>query len=104
MTKSWINVMRTVAVTALMAGGIVGMGSAAQAAPTNCDQHAISNGYYVYCGKGSGQYRAAITCWYNHGTQSRDRFGPWRTAGGLPSQVSCLTSEELGGYRTEKKG
>ncbi|MFK4145574.1 hypothetical protein [Streptomyces sp. NPDC004065] len=104
MTSSWTHVVRAVAVVALAAGGMAGMGSTAQAAPTGCDAHALSNGYYVYCAGGSGQYRAAVTCWYNHGTQSRSRYGVWRNAGGLPSQVSCLSSEELGGYRTEKKG
>ncbi|MDI5939688.1 hypothetical protein ABUL04_02935 [Micromonospora harpali] len=102
--KNWTNVTRMVAVTALVAGGLVGTGTAAQAAPTNCNSSTLANGYWVFCGSGSGEYRAAITCWYNNGASSRNRFGPWRLAGALPSEVSCTSSEELGGYWIEKRG
>jgi hypothetical protein len=95
--------MRTGAVAAVIAGGLVGTGSAAQAVPTLCDEHVVGNGYYVYCGRGDGQYRAHVQCWYNHGTQSRHRYGPWRVPNGTHSEVSCLNSEELGGYWTDKK-
>lgn len=97
--------MRSAAVTALVAGGIVaGAGSAAQAVPSGCgNSKAVNNGYWAYCSSGTGEYQAAVTCWYNHGASSRTRTGPWRAPNGTASEVHCLSSEELGGYWINKR-
>ncbi len=95
---------RVLTLTAVLAGGLVGMSSAAQAAPTSCDEHAIFNGYYVYCGRGTGEYRAHVRCYRNHGNDYTDRNGPWRRPNGLHSEVSCRTGEEMADARTQKRG
>ncbi|MEU4392792.1 hypothetical protein [Kribbella sp. NPDC023855] len=90
------HVGRAVSIAALLVGGAAVAAPAAQATPYNCSGVYELNTWQVYCGGGSGQFRAKARCYKIGSSSYVTRYGVWRYAnGGLRSVVSCYSSEEV---------
>jgi hypothetical protein len=87
--------LRTAAIGGVMAAGVLVPATAAHATPSNCSGKYQLNEYWVYCGKGTGQYRARVRCYrIGSNTQYTTRYGVWRSTGGDMSIAYCTSTEE----------
>ncbi|WP_162641614.1 hypothetical protein [Streptosporangium sp. 'caverna'] len=94
MTAKLGQAFRMVAIGGLLAGAVLLPATAAQAAPSNCTSRYDLNTFSVYCGKGSGDFRAKVRCYRAGSTQYATRYGPWKVAGSTRSVAYCTTSED----------
>jgi hypothetical protein len=63
------------------------------------------NTWQVYCGQGTGQFRAKARCYKIGSSSYTVRYGVWRYAnGGLRSVASCYSSEEVASGTWELRG
>lgn len=94
---------QAVAFAAVVAAGVVVPATSAQATPSNCSDRYDFHSYTVYCGQGSGEFRAVVRCYKQNGSGDyTTRYGAWRTAGGGKNSVaSCATTEDPASGRWE---
>ncbi|MEV0594417.1 hypothetical protein [Nonomuraea cavernae] len=89
--------LQVAAIGGIMAGAMVLPATAAQATPSNCSSVPYGNGWSGWCGKGTGTYQVWARCYKINTLKYTIRHGPWRSPGGDRSNVSCQSTEEVGG-------
>lgn len=95
---------RLITASLLLGGATVLPSAPAHALPSNCTARYDLNTYGVYCGQGTGQFRAKARC-YRIGTDNYvTRYGAWKRAnGGQRSNAVCYSSEEVASGSWERK-
>ncbi|WP_371778255.1 hypothetical protein [Streptosporangium subroseum] len=94
MTVKLGQAFRMVAIGGLMAGAVLLPATAAQAAPSGCTSRYDLNTFSVYCGKGTGDFRAKVRCYRIGSSTYVLRYGPWKVAGSTTSTAYCAANEE----------
>ncbi|MGI5267951.1 hypothetical protein ACQEUU_02230 [Nonomuraea sp. CA-218870] len=87
--------LRAAAIGGIMAGALALPATAAHAQPSGCQVMTSSNTVSAYCATGTGEYQAVARCEKPGNPLPTLRYGQWRSPGGQPSTVSCLSGEEL---------
>jgi hypothetical protein len=70
--------------TVLVGAAVLGVATAAHAAPSGCAVSTLSNGVDVFCSHGTGTYRGVVRCDVNN-WPDYNRYGPWVTPGNWSS-------------------
>lgn len=93
--KTVRKALRMAAVSGVLAAGaVVVSAAAAHASPSNCSGIYSTYTYEVFCGKGTGEFRAVVRCYRIGSSSYTTRYGVWRRPNTVRSVASCTTSEE----------
>lgn len=90
------------ATAAVVAGILVGGADPASAAPSNCHTEVSGNLGFAWCGAGSGQFRAKVSCIREVDGRRYTVTGPWVSPGNSSTR-RCTGEDYLASVAVEKR-